>query len=225
MNLRALNAYEQRGTRFPQGIEKVVASVKKVRLLLFDWDGVFNDGSKSGMEGSGFSEVDSLGTNLLRYGLYLHQGRMPRTAILSGARNETAEAFAAREHFDAVYTQFKDKSEALSHLCAQWDVQPDEVGFFFDDVLDLAPAARCGLRVFLGSNHSASLADFVETQGLADVIPAHAGGSGGVRESGDLLLEALGLYPTCVEDRIALNDRYHAFWTLRQTIEAQVQRA
>ncbi|MBI1316861.1 phosphatase [bacterium] len=225
MNLEALNAYEQRGARFPRGVEQVSVAVRKVRLLLFDWDGVFNNGSKSGMEGSGFSEVDSLGTNLLRYGLYLHHGSLPRTAILSGARNETAEAFAAREHFDAVYTQFKDKSEALSHLCSQWQLEPEQVGFFFDDVLDLAPATRCGLRVFLGSGHSASLADFVETRELADVVPARSGGQGGVRESCDLLLEALGVYAACVEDRMALNERYLHFWNWRQTLETQVQRA
>ena len=220
-----MSAYERLGGRFPLGPVSVAESVRKLKVLLFDWDGVFNDGSKTGLSGSGFSELDSLGTNLLRYGLCLHSGEPPICLILSGARNETAEEFARREHFHAVWTQFKDKSSALDALCAQYSIRTDEVGFFFDDVLDLEPASRCGLRVFLGKSHSPSLERLVTEKKWADYLPHQPGGRAGVREACDLLLEALGLYEKVVADRMHFSDEYRSFWELRQAVETELIRA
>ncbi len=225
MNPEGITAYEQLGGRFPQGPVALAEAVRKIKLLLFDWDGVFNDGSKTALAGSGFSEVDSLGTNLLRYGIFLHSGRPPHAAILSGARNETAEDFARREHFEGVWTQFRDKSAALDAICSKYEVRPEEVGFFFDDVLDLEPASRCGLRVFLGKLHSPSLERFVTQKRLADYMPKTGGGSAGVREACDVLLEALGLYDRVIEDRMHFSPEYLAFWELRQRVETEVIRA
>lgn len=45
----------------------IAKRLSKAKAFIFDWDGVFNNGFKQGQAGSGFSEVDSMGTNLLRF--------------------------------------------------------------------------------------------------------------------------------------------------------------
>src|ERR1043166_618462 len=86
--------------------KKVKEKLKHIKAILFDWDGVFNNGQKTSNGGSAFSEVDSMGTNLLRYSLYLRNGKMPVTAVISGEKNETAFYFCNREGFHASYFKF-----------------------------------------------------------------------------------------------------------------------
>ena len=57
--------------------------------FVLDWDGVFNSGEKTSTTGSSFSEVDSMGLNLLRYAYYLVHGKMPVTLVISGEKNES----------------------------------------------------------------------------------------------------------------------------------------
>ncbi len=102
--------------------------LKKVRVFLFDWDCVFNDGIKSGDGGSPFSEADAMGINLLRFGYYLTHGRLPHTGIITGENNASAFHLANREHFDTVHFKFKHKTEALTHLNEQHGIKGEEVG-------------------------------------------------------------------------------------------------
>ena len=55
-----------------------------VKAFAFDWDGVFNDGYKNEKGSSFFSEIDSMGTNLLRFNHYLVTKNLPVVAIISG---------------------------------------------------------------------------------------------------------------------------------------------
>ncbi len=45
--------------------------LKKIKAFIFDWDGVFNDGRKDIDGNSSFSEVDSMGVNMMRFSYYL----------------------------------------------------------------------------------------------------------------------------------------------------------
>src|SRR5580704_1165232 len=74
-----------------------------VKAIVFDWDGVFNNGVKDENGSSSFSEVDAMGTNLFRFNHYMRTGKVPITAIISGESNKSSETLAKREHFDAVY--------------------------------------------------------------------------------------------------------------------------
>lgn len=85
--------------------QKLVA----VKAVLFDWDGVFNEGFKQGTEGSAFSEVDAMGTNMLRYALWRQHGRLPITAIITGEKNPSAVHLAKRESFHNAYWLAKNK--------------------------------------------------------------------------------------------------------------------
>ena len=65
-----------------------------IRAVIFDWDGVFNDGFKDEAGGSPFSEVGSMGVNLLRFALWLKYGELPKAAVITVAEHY-AESFAS----------------------------------------------------------------------------------------------------------------------------------
>ena len=221
----ALGAYLERGGQLhcPEGV--LEERIRHIRLLLFDWDGVFNNGHKITGNSSSFSEVDSMGSNLLRYGLYkLHQ-EMPRAYILSGASNPVAKDFAERERFHGALLNFKDKNAAIDRILEEEQLDIHEVAFFFDDILDLGVAARAGFRVFLGGDHSPSLQQFVRNNELADYSTARPGGHNGLREACDFMLEAVGVYQQVVTDRLGFTQDYQGYWTARQSITTRFEHA
>ena len=102
------------GGSFVTLVEEQVQKLDECRAVVFDWDGVFNTGRKGQASSSGFSEADSMGTNMLRYGLWRKLGELPYTAIISGEKNESAIAFAKREHLTAVDTGIRKKQDVIA---------------------------------------------------------------------------------------------------------------
>ena len=99
------NSYSYLGGKFVTPINDIKNKLSQIKAYIFDWDGVFNNGEKSANGSSKFSEVDSMGTNLLRYSHFMKTKQLPLTAIISGEKNETAFYFCQRECFD--YSFFK----------------------------------------------------------------------------------------------------------------------
>ena len=198
--------------------EELIAKLGQVKAWVFDWDGVFHSGQKDSQGNSSFSEVDSMGLNLLRYGTYLQNGAMPLSIILTGMNNPTAAYFAEREHFDALFMGFRDKSHALNYICEQHQLAPYEVGFVFDDVLDFNVAKEVGVRFAVPHSAAPMTHDFMAHNGLVDYACAHAGGHGALREMAELSLVLMGQFDTVVEDRTAFNQAYTNYWEARQAI-------
>ena len=188
----------------------VVERARSCRAIVFDWDGVFNTGVKTAGVGSGFSETDSMGTNLLRYGLWRRDGALPRTAIISGENNAAAVAFAEREHFDAVHTGVSDKRLVIDALCTRYGLEPGQIACVFDDVNDLSMAAVCGLRFMVRRSTAPMFGDYVARNGLTDYQTGHA--TCPVREVCELFLGLCGLYDDVVDSRVAFDERYQAYW-------------
>ena len=188
------------------------ARLANVRAFLFDWDGVFNPGRKSEGSPSGFSEADSMGTNLLRFAWWLRdQGRLPFTGILTGQDNPTAVRLAERERFDAVYRGFLNKRAALEDMRTRFDIRPDQVCFLFDDVLDLGVAAQCGLRTLVRNAGAPLLARYVVDQGLCEYVTGREGGAHAVRETAELLLGLTGDFEHVVNERATHSDLYCSY--------------
>src|SRR4051812_37868128 len=106
----------------PEG--EIRKKLEGVRAFVFDWDGVFNNGNKTAISGSGFSEIDSMGVNLLRYSWFLTHGDLPVTAIISGEKNDTAFYFCNREGFTYSFHKFPHKVHALDRLCEITGLEP-----------------------------------------------------------------------------------------------------
>ncbi len=189
--------------------------------LAFDWDGVFNNGSKGEGATSLFAEADSMGTNLLRFALWLKHGEMPFTCVVTGENNRSAVALARREHFNAVYSGMKDKTLAFAHMAGVFGRQPSRTVFLFDDVLDLAAAENCGLRFMIRQHASPLLAAFAIGRKLCDYLSAMPGGQHAVREVCELALGLMGVYDQTVAGRMAFSQQYQQYISERNASETR----
>ncbi len=217
--MSARERYEAHGTRFILNEAELNARSRRIKAVLFDWDGVFNDGFKDLEGGSPFSEVDSMGVNLLRFALWKrHAETLPIAAIITGQHNKHAERFADRERFHGVYMGFTHKLDAFDELLAKHGLQPEEVAFFFDDAIDLSVAERCGLRVLIGHRATREFQRVVEHKGLADVVIPLGGGHHGLREACELLMSVWGVFDQVVEHRMRYDATYQRYLSARITI-------
>lgn len=213
----------EHGVRFLIGEHELERRSKNVRAVIFDWDGVFNDGFKDAQGGSPFSEVDSMGVNLLRFALWSSaEERLPVAAVITGQHNALAKGYAEREHFHGVYMGFTNKTEAFDAFLREHDLKEEEVLFFFDDVLDLPVAARCGLRVLIGHRATHHLQRLVSSRGIADVVVPLGGGHHGLRQACEVLMSSWGAFERVVDHRVAYDTVYQRYLDTRNAIGTRV---
>lgn len=210
------------GGKFITPAVDIAEKLKNIKAFLFDWDGVFNNAEKSTGHPNGFSEGDSMGINLLRFSHYFSTNNLPLSAIITGEENPTAFDFARRENFTAIYFKIKDKNEALAHLCHTYKIAPENIAWFFDDVLDLGMAGQCGLRFYLARPSQPLTNEFVFDNGLVDYIPAHTGGNNALRECCELLMGLGGNFDKIIQNRMDFSPAYADYFTHRQEVKPLV---
>ena len=206
------------GGTFIIAAAQIVAKLKKIRALIFDWDGVFNDGFKGERVSSTFGEADSMGINMLRYGLWRNNGQLPAVALISGQNNKTALQFALREHFHDVYSGISDKRLAIQHLCTVRRVKPDQIACVFDDINDLGMVSVCGLSCLVNRPASPLLRRYISDKKICDYITGNSSRNHAVREIAELFLGLMGLYETVIESRIAYDQQYQHYFRQRQAV-------
>lgn len=206
------------GGQFITPEAEVIEKLKQIKAFVFDWDGVFTDVYKDHLMQSRFSEADSMGVNLLRFSYYLNNNTIPITAIISGEKNNTAFTFVNRECLHVSYSKFANKLEASKHLCDTYNLQPNEICFMFDDVLDLSLAEVCGVRIFVQRKANPLLNEYVIKNSLADYITGASSGESAVREACELLIGLNGNYNEVVTERKNFSETYSNYLTLRKTI-------
>ncbi|HQQ95167.1 MAG TPA: phosphatase [Bacteroidia bacterium] len=192
-----------------------------VKAYMFDWDGVFNNGQKVAGSGSPFSEVDSMGTNLLRFSHYLKHQSMPVCAVISGEKNDTALAFAERECFQYSFFKTPHKIEALRFICDKQGLIPEQVAYVFDDVLDLSVAQHCGLRILVRHGSNILFEHYCRENRLADYITANDGDHYAVRESSELLIGLNGNFEEVILNRSLYSKEYDDYIQHRRAIKTQ----
>jgi len=197
------------------------SKMASIKAFVFDWDGVFNNGQKQAKGSSNFNEVDSMGTNLLRYAYYNKNGKTPVTAIISGEKNDTAFWFCNREKFNYSFFKFANKLFALDFICKQHNLQPNEIAYFFDDVLDLNIAEKCGIRIFVGRKNSPLFNNYVINKNLADYLTSAAGGDYAVREACELLISCITNFNDVIESRQNYSDTYKNYISERNKTSTQ----
>lgn len=225
MSEAVVKLFQDGGGQFVTPPSVFIQKLNKIKAVVFDWDGVFNDGFKSGSDGSIFSEVDAMGSNLLRFTLWKRSGSLPITAVVTGENNPPAQALAQREHFHELYFLSKNKAAVLKAFCAKHNLSPDEVLFFFDDVLDIEMARQSGLRIMIGRTASPMLKSYAKENNVADYISAHDGGHHGVREGCELIIGLTGKFDEVVKDRSTFNESYKTYLAARQSVETAIIQA
>jgi 3-deoxy-D-manno-octulosonate 8-phosphate phosphatase (KDO 8-P phosphatase) len=155
---------------------------RRIRLLLFDVDGVLTDGKillhADGTESKIFDIRD--GTAIV-----LAQRAGLRIGLLSGRQAAATAERAAQLRIPIVRQGTADKLETLEEIIAAEGVSADEVAFMGDDLLDLPVIERVGLGAA-----PADAAD--EVRGRAQWIATGNGGDGAVRELIEMVLKAQG---------------------------------
>jgi 3-deoxy-D-manno-octulosonate 8-phosphate phosphatase (KDO 8-P phosphatase) len=159
-----------------------LARAKRVRLMLFDVDGVLTDGrlwyGPSGEALKAFSVLDGHGVKLL-----LQSG--VAVALLSGRSSPAVTLRAAELGVTHVLQGIDDKRAAFESLAARLGIPAAATGFMGDEVIDLPVLRRCGFACAPGAAHDRVLAQ------VHYVSSAPAGG-GAVREVCEFLMRAQG---------------------------------
>ena len=163
-------------------LSEVERRAAEVRLLLLDCDGVLTDGritpAASGDELKSFHTHDGHGL------VMLHRAGL-RSGIISGRTSRLVEMRAADLGIKYVRQGALDKVSVYESLLAEAAVEPLEVAYVGDDVVDIPLMRRSGLAV--------AVADATpDTLDAAHYVTRLAGGHGAVREVCELILKAQG---------------------------------
>jgi 3-deoxy-D-manno-octulosonate 8-phosphate phosphatase (KDO 8-P phosphatase) len=204
---------------------QIKASLAKIKAFVFDWDGVFNDGRKTYNSDSSFSEVDSMGINLLRFDYWLRNRKPPLVFIITGMKNQTAQEFARREHFDGIFQNIKNKRESLENICTSYKIVTQEIAFIFDDVLDIEVAKLSGLSFCIGRKSNPLLTDYIKQNRICNYLSAFSGEDHAVREICELMMDLAGDYKQAVERRIQFKGEYEEFLSQRNVINTNIVQA
>ena len=191
---------------------------RPIKAFIFDWDGVFNEGRKNIDGHSSFSEVDSMGINLMRFSHYQLNKQLPITAIITGENNELAFSFAKRENFHAIYSKVSNKEKAMQHFCRQHNILPTEVMFVFDDVLDFSVASKAGVRMMVNRTANPMLVEYAKKSRFVDYITRHDGNNYALREISELVLSITNNFNPAIEHRMKYTDQYQNYISLRKSI-------
>jgi len=157
-----------------------IERAKKIKLLVLDVDGVLTDGKliygNYGDELKNFGVNDGLGIFLLRQvGI--------KSVILTAKASRVVRRRAKDLRIDKVYQNFHYKIEALKKICAKFKVEPEEVCFMGDDVIDVPVLKNVGLAVCPPNAME-------EVKPFSHFITEKCGGNGAVREVCNFILRA-----------------------------------
>jgi len=165
-------------------MKDVLEKAARVRLLLFDVDGVLTDGSlfygDDGQEYKAFNSRDGHGIAML------NRHRCVEIGIITGRTSEVVNHRVKNLGIRHVYQGQRDKVPAFEELCTRLDIAPEAVAYVGDDVVDLPVMRRVGLAIAVQDAHP-----FVKRH--AHWITPNPGGRGAARDVCELLLEAHGL--------------------------------
>jgi len=212
--------FAETGGRFCVPAADIQRKLEKIKAFVFDWDGVFNDGSKRDLTGSGFSEPDAMGTNMLRFSYWLENKSLPLTAIITGEENESAGFLGKREHFTAIYFKASNKIKSFHHFLNAHQLKGEEVAFVFDDVLDLAVARECGIRIACHRKANPLFNQHLVQFQLCDYFTS--GSSYQVREASELLMGLRGNYDEAIQHRMNFTETYQTYLAQRQQVATEV---
>jgi 3-deoxy-D-manno-octulosonate 8-phosphate phosphatase (KDO 8-P phosphatase) len=156
------------------------ANLRRIRLLVFDFDGVFTDNAvwvrEDGIEIVRCSREDGMGIGLVR-----DAGLGPEMIVLSTEENPVVTARCRKLKLRAVQG-VHDKAYKLDLLAAEFGMTLSDIGYVGNDINDRECLLRVGLPIVVADSHFSVLE-------LGKLRTEKNGGHGAVREICDALLE------------------------------------
>jgi len=214
--------FTQTGGTFLVPADEIAIALTNIKAFIFDWDGVFNNGSKSFEKGSEYSEPDAMGINMLRFNYWLMHKKVPPAFIITGANNTTAIEMAKRDNFNAVYLKFLNKRIALQNISENYGIAYNEMAFIFDDILDVDAVKKCKLAFCVRRNASPMFTKYVIENKICQYITGHEGGSHAIREITELLIALTGNYNNTIGKRIEFGDDYVQYLADKKLIKTEI---
>ncbi|MBU0498570.1 MAG: 3-deoxy-manno-octulosonate-8-phosphatase KdsC [Gammaproteobacteria bacterium] len=165
-------------------MQDILTKAAKIRLVIFDVDGVLTDGSlfygDDGQEYKAFNSKDGHGMVMLRNcGI--------RIGIITGRSSEVVRIRMAGLGIEQVYQGQKDKLPAYEQMKADLGLSDEAIAYVGDDVVDLPVMSRAGLSIAVADAHELVCE-------RADWRTSAGGGKGAAREVCELLMRSQGLY-------------------------------
>ena len=174
---------------------------KKIKLLLFDVDGVLTDGKiflfpvPSGgaqqlvVEAKGFHAQDGAGISIARLAGI-------KTGLITRRNSETVALRARDLKLEVVHQGAHDKLKVFREILRQEKLDASEVAFVGDDVVDLPVMRNCGFSVAVANARR-------EVKDGAHYVTTHAGGDGALRDVIEYILKAQGKWKKAMESYVA----------------------
>lgn len=160
------------------------ARAQRVKLMIFDVDGVLTDGGlRYGPDG----EVIKTFNVLDGHGIKLLQQSGVKAAIISARQSEIVARRASDLGIAVLRQGVHDKHAAFEQVRAELGLAAHDCGFMGDDVIDLPVMTRVGFAASVPNGHP-------EVRARAHYVSEARGGQGAAREVCDFLLRAQGNY-------------------------------
>jgi 3-deoxy-D-manno-octulosonate 8-phosphate phosphatase (KDO 8-P phosphatase) len=200
------------------------ARARKIRLILFDVDGVLTDGKiwifpapagpQPGVQQSILEKSVEHGgqggfglhsaTLIEAKGFHAHDGTAISLAHLGGLKtgiitkriSETVALRARDLKIDHVHQGVQEKASVLAQILEKNGITAAEAAFVGDDVIDLPAMRQCGLAIAVKNARP-------EVKTEAHWTTAHAGGDGAARDAVEYILKAQGKWKKAVNDYIS----------------------
>ena len=169
--------------------DELTERAARVRLLVFDVDGVLTEG---GLYYGEHGEVMKRFDVKDGHGLVMARLAGLRTALLTARSSSSVEVRGRELGLAAVLQGRKNKAAGFRELLAQLEVSPEQCAYMGDDLNDLGPLGQAGL--------SACPADAApEVRQEVHYIARNRGGHGAARELVELCLKASGRWEATVQ--------------------------
>jgi len=177
---------------------------RRIKIILFDVDGVLTDGTiwiypmpvalpdgsvtTKMVEAKGYSAHDGAGMTLARLGGM-------KVGVITKRISETVALRARDLKMEFVYQGQAVKMRAVRAIAEKEGVTLDEIAYVGDDVIDLPVMRACGFAVAVANARA-------QVKAEAHYVTPHAGGEGAGRDAIEFILSAKGLLQKCIEASI-----------------------
>lgn len=193
---------------------------RKIKLIIFDVDGVMTDGTiwlfpapgganrstrehAEKMEGKGGYAIHS-DTVIEAKGFNAHDGtgfslaRLGglKTALITKRISETVALRARDLKIDYAYQGILEKIVVFHEILAKEGITAEEVCYVGDDIIDLPVMRKCGLAIAVPNGRP-------EVTSMAHWVTPNAGGHGAVRDAIEYILRAQGSLERTIEEYVS----------------------
>ena len=186
---------------------------RKIKIILFDVDGVLTDGTIWLVPGpAGGKVLEEIGsktsigfgvgsaTMVEAKGYSAHDGTAISLARLGGLKcgvitkriSETVATRARDLKLEFVYQGCAFKMQAIREIVEKEGVALDEICYVGDDVIDLPAMREVGFAVAVANARERVKAE-------AHFVTPNAGGYGGARDAVEFILDAKGVLDQCID--------------------------